>query len=363
MTQVGRKRMSFLISSLLILFSIAVLTMPLMPKSYAHFDHFSMYNGRGEAMRFFYVNEALEPDYARPGEPTRIRFSIQDKDGNDVSDVNAMIEVYSASSGERIQAYPWTKQESGDFEVPYVFPAIGSYQIVLSVADGPVNLNTIDAARTILSSSRDCDCERAIFNVSISESFGTVWSSTMLISVLAPLALVGTVLGMTFVRRMRTKGADSTSKLFVEECLRYAVMLSAIAGGMVHLAVYSMHASLRIEYSYFLLIAGGIQIAYGVLYIMITIAGQPLSTKENVQKSSQKSLIVNLFGLLGSCLLLGLYTYTVVFPPPLSPTDMPDKVDVGGMLAKFLEAFLVGGIICLIYLERKKIKSQLSQTT
>jgi hypothetical protein len=350
----------FLSSSLLLLFLLVPIAIP---KSYAHFDHFSIYNGGGDQVGAFNVYEALDPVYARPGETTRILFSIQDEEGNDVSDVITMIEVYSANSGKRIHAYPWIKQESGDFEVPYVFPEVGSYQIVLSVANGPANLNTVDAARTILSSNRDCDCDRSIFNVSIFEGFGTVWNSAMLVSVLGPLAVMGIVLGFSLRFKMRRTNGDSSAKS-IEEYLKYAVMLAAIAGGTIHLTVYSMHASLRLEYSLFLISAGGMQIAYGVLYMFATITGESLVAKgrEYAQRWYRKTLSVNLFGLVGSSILLGLYTYTVIFPPPLSPANTPDKVEFAGVLAKSLEAFLVIGILYLIRMDKRRKESQITHT-
>jgi hypothetical protein len=350
---------------LLLLFIPSALS--LIPKSYAHFDHFSLYNGGGDQIGSFYVYQALDPDYARPGEPTNIKFSIQDKEGNDITGVNTMIEVYSGSSGERIHVFPWTKQKSGDFEIPYVFPEIGSYQIVLSIANGPVYSSNVDEARTFLSSNRDCNCDRVIFNVSISEGFGTIWNSMMLVSLLVTLALLGIVLGITFRNRMKNKKEETangslSAKLSAKEYLKYAVMLVAIAGGIVHLMVYSMHASLRLEYSIFLISAGGMQVAYGVLYTFVTITtAEQLTTKnrEYAKRQYRRTLYVNIFGLVGSCVLLGLYTYSVIFPPPLSPTNVPDKVELAGVLAKSLEAFLVIGIVYLIRWEKSKIKSQI----
>jgi cadmium resistance protein CadD (predicted permease) len=359
-----------LLSLLALLFLLFVPSaLSLLPKSYAHFDHFSLYNGRGDQIGSFYVYEALDPDYARPGEPTSIMFSIQDKEGNDVANVNTMVEVYSGSSGERIQVYPWTKQKSGDFEIPYIFPEIGSYQIVLSIANGPVNSSDVNEARAFLSSNRDCNCNRAIFNVSISEGFGTIWNSMMLVSLLVTLALIGIVLGITFRNRMKKKNKEEaangtmSAKLSAKEYLKYTVMLVAIAGGIVHLMVYSMHASLRLEYSIFLISAGGMQVAYGVLYTFVTITNaEQLTTttknREHAKRQYRRTLSVNLFGLVGSCILLGLYTYSVIFPPPLSPTNVPDKLEFAGILAKSLEAFLVIGIVYLIRWEKSKIKNQ-----
>lgn len=92
-----------------------------------------------------------------------------------------MVEIYSATTGERLEAWPWTEQEIGDFQVFYNFPEVGSYQIVLSVAkDGnTVNPNSIDLPRATLSSITSCNCDRVIFNVSITENFGTIWNVMM----------------------------------------------------------------------------------------------------------------------------------------------------------------------------------------
>jgi hypothetical protein len=77
-------------------------------------------------------------------------FSVQDLDGRDTYNIDTMVEIYSATTGERLKVWPWTRQEIGDFQVFYNFPELGSYQIVLSVAnDGnnPANLNGIDQPR------------------------------------------------------------------------------------------------------------------------------------------------------------------------------------------------------------------------
>jgi len=67
---------------------------------------------------------------------------------------------------------------------------------------------------------------------------------------------------------------------------------------------------------------------------------------------------VNLFGLIGSAILLGLYTYSVTLPPPLSPNNVPEDVDVGGILDKALELALVVGIVYLLKTEKAKLRSQ-----
>ncbi len=85
----------------------------------------------------------------------------------------------------------------------------------------------------------------------------------------------------------------------------------------MHLAVYAEHASLRLEYSIFLLVAAVMQIAYGVAYTLLTLVGQ--GTNESPYQHYRKTVAVNLFGLIGTGVLLGLYAYAVILPPPLPP--------------------------------------------
>jgi len=73
----------------------------------------------------------------------------------------------------------------------------------------------------------------------------------------------------------------------------------------------------------------------------------------------RKTIIINLFGLLGTGVLIGLYTYSVIFPPPLSPSNEPEEIDLAGILDKSLEIFLFGGIIYLMKWEKKRSQDQL----
>ena len=70
----------------------------------------------------------------------------------------------------------------------------------------------------------------------------------------------------------------------------------------MHLAVYAEHASLRIEYSIFLLVAAGMQIVYGVVYTLLTLTGQGVN--ESAHQYHQKKVAVNLFGLVGTGILI-----------------------------------------------------------
>jgi hypothetical protein len=64
---------------------------------------------------------------------------------------------------------------------------------------------------------------------------------------------------------------------------------------------------------------------------------------------------LNLFGFIGTSVLIGLYTYSVIVAPPLSPDNKPENVDIAGILAKSVEIFLVIGIVYLILWEKRKI--------
>jgi hypothetical protein len=321
--------------------------------AYAHFEHFGHYNARGAGVGDYYVYLQLEPDYTAPGEPAAIMFSVQDGDGRDTYDIETMVEVYGAS-GERLQAYPWTRQDVGDFEIFYTFPSAGSYQVVLSLATGQVSSNSIDPARTTLAGRAGCECERLVFNVAVSRDFGTIYVSTIAGAVFVPLALFGGVLGLTY--RSRKKSGRFVSA--PGDTMRYIVTFAAIAGGLVHFAVYSGHASLRIEYSIFLIVAGGMQVTYGVLYTMLTLVGAS-DRQAAPRQHYRKTVATNLFGLVGTAVLIGLYIYAVTLPPPLSPTDRPEDVDVAGILAKSVEVFLVIGIAYLMRLEKKQLVAKL----
>jgi hypothetical protein len=356
-------------------------------KSYGHFEHFTHYNNRGDGVGKYYAYEQIEPEYTRPNEPAKIIFSIQDENSNDVRNVETLIEIYEAYTGDRIKVYPWTFRDVGDFSLYYQFPKSGNYQIVLSIAntadkdsissynDGIQSGNRVDPPRDTLSSTRNCNCDRAVFSISVSENFGNIYSSVMLAVVIGPIVVFGLVLGLTF--RTRRKNKSLYPNLTNKEALKWSVMLLAIAGGLVHIAIFSEHASLRLEYSIFLLAAGGIQIAYGVLYILVTLVGESIMTtttadiiKEKKQEEESvfiaaikayygKTMLVNLFGLIGTGVLIGLYTYAIVFPPPLSPNNEPEHIDFAGILAKSIELFLVIGIVYLMLWEKKRMQRQI----
>jgi hypothetical protein len=330
------------------------------PKSYAHFAHLAHYNNGGMGLGKYYINEQVDPEYTRPRQPTKISFSVQDTNGNDMYNIVAMVEIYFESTGERLNVYPWTKHDSGDFDLYYTFPQVGNYQIVISIAnDGSkVNLYGVDPPRITLGDNSNCNCARAIFNVNVSENFGNFFEGAVFAGVGGIIVVFGLVLGFTYKGRRKSGLYPNLTK---NEVIRYAVLLLAVAAGIVHLVVYSEHGSLRIEYSIFLLAAGASQIAYSVLYVLLTITEESIAGqgRESARAYYRKSVIVNLFGLIGSSVLLGLYAYSVILPPPLSPSNVPEDVDLSGILDKSLELSLVIGIIYLMRSEKRNLQSQL----
>lgn len=334
--------------------AIAALLAFSIPQAFAHLDHLPHYNGMQRGVQDYVIHQALEPEYAGPDQLTAMIFSIQDRNGNDTYNVETMIEIYS-STGERLKAFPWTNYDVGDFTLYYTFPEAGNYHLVVSVANGPVNSNTIDPPRNTLLGTADCNCERVISNLHISATFGDIFTYTVLGAIFVPLAGIGSVLWLSF-RKKRSAGQLSDRS----EIIKYAVMLSALGGGMVHFAVFSEHGSLRLEYPIFLIIAGGMQVSYGIMYIMLTLtsgAGMPPA------RYYRKTVTLNLFGMAGTAVLVGLYTYSVIFPPPLSPVDQPEAVSIEGILAKSVEVFLVGGILYLMRYEKKKLQEQIPSKT
>ena len=340
---------------------IFILVSNLIPNfvSFAHLSHTPHYNGGSnrDGIGKYYPYMALDPEYAAPDDPTQIIFSIQDFDGNDVYNIETMVEIYQENTGERVKGFPWTVRDIGDFDLYYVFPYPGSYEIVLSVAndDKMVNHNKLDAPRSILSSIADCNCQRVIFNVSISDSWGLVRNSLLVISILFPIIVLGLVLGMTYLKRR--KQACVTAPVPEKQTLKYIIMLLAIAGGLVHLAIFPEHGSLQIYYSVFLMAAAGAQVAYGILYILINFSIEAYSgnNRNLILSQYKKRVVLNLFGFIGTCVLIGLYAYSVVVAPPLSPDNKAESIDIAGIMAKSVEIFLVIGIIYLLAWEKKRI--------
>jgi hypothetical protein len=132
-------------------------------------------------------------------------------------------------------------------------------------------------------------------------------------------------------------------------------MLLAIAGGLVHLAIFPEHGSLQIYYSVFLIAAAGAQVAYGILYILMNFTTEACAGNNRILSQYKKRVALNLFGLIGTSVLIGLYAYSVVVAPPLSPDNKAESIDIAGIMAKSVEILLVIGIIYLLVWEKRRI--------
>ena len=327
----------------IIIFVCTLLIFPSVPNLYAHLEQSSS-GGVMEGNYFSYIG--FDPRNPAPNESTKIIFSIQDENGNDLYDLETKVEIYSDSMKKRIFYEPWREQSIGDFEIPFMFEKSGIYQIVLSISEVNNLKEHVVSPRSLPSSSSDCDCTRVMFNVSISENWNNIWTTLMVVIVVLPFSVFGYAMWNNY------KNKKSNQKLSRHETLRYVIMLLAFAGGLIHLSIYVDHAPLRVEYGMFLLLAAISQIGFGVL-LLSTVLFDPNKLQKELELSHRRNLSIYLFGLIGSGVLIGLYIYAVSFPPPLSTENHPGHIDIAGIVAKSLEAALIGIIVYVMNLERK----------
>jgi hypothetical protein len=330
-----------------------------------HFDHLAHNNAAGFGIsENYYVNEQTDPEFPKPNELSKIQFSVQDRNGHDVKNIIVMVEIYYSSGQQRIAVFPWTTLATGDFNVPFVFPKTGEYQIVISILNNGFNstqiINTVPPPRTILNDNTNCNCERGVLNASVTNNaFGSIFLITLYLAIFGAVSVLGVVLfWMYWSRRKNALFNDYTKYDFI----KYFVLLLALGASVVHLAIFPEHGALRLEYSIFLLSASGAQLAYGIIYILL-IYSEETTTDNRLKKTDKllvtkqyykKSLLLNLFGLVGSLILIILYLYSITFTPPLSPNGRPEDVDISGIIDKSLEVILVIGIIALMRYERRR---------
>lgn len=330
-----------------------------------HFDHLAHNNAAGFGIsENYYVNEQTDPEFPKPNELSKIQFSVQDRNGHDVKNIIVMVEIYYSSGQQRIAVFPWTTLTTGDFNIPFVFPKTGEYQIVISILNNGFNstqiINTVPPPRVILNDNTNCNCERGVLNASVTNNaFGSIFLITLYLAIFGAVAVLGAVLfWMYWSRRKNALFNDYTKYDFI----KYFVLLLALGASVVHLAIYPEHGALRLEYSIFLLSASGAQLAYGIIYILL-IYSDDNTTDNRLKKTDKllvtkqyykKSLLLNLFGLVGSLILIILYLYSITFTPPLSPNGRPEDVDLSGIIDKSLEVILVIGILALMRYERRR---------
>ena len=210
-----------------------------------------------------------------------------------------------------------------------------------------------------------------MFNISIANTFGTIQNSLFFICIISPLTLLGVILTKNYYKKYRAnnKKINHTSKENSknaksqdlgrgrEQIIKYTLTLLALAGGIVHLVVFPEHGSLHVYYSIFLLAAAGGQIAYGILYFLVMLSKPfyeiPIEQLQIIKTTYKHNMAVNLFGFIGTAVLVGLYIYVVVFPPPLSPTNQPEEIEIAGILSKSVEVALLIGIVFVMRLDNQ----------
>lgn len=365
-------------------YSIFMYNQTNIPTAQAHLEHLPHYNSGGSRYGFgdYMSFMALEPEYGTTDYPAQIIFSIQDFDNNDVYNVSTMVEIYESASGRRTHVFPWTPRDVGDFHLYYQFLKKGTYQIVLSIRDTNNNgeekssfsfpSSAIDPPRSILGDVSSCNCTRTIFNISIASTFGDIRNILYAVSIIFPISLLGTILTKNFFKKRReikriekrvsNEGGIENNIVSVtsKQNIKYCITLLALAGGLVHLIVFPEHGSLHVYYTIFLLSAAGAQVAYGILYFLIMLSKPfydiPDEQQQDIRSTYRNTIAVNLFGFIGTALLVGLYTYSVILPPPLSPTDKPEEIEIAGILAKSLEVALLVGIAFIIKWDKEAYK-------
>ncbi len=328
-----------------LLFIIVFIVLPL-PVTFAHLQHSS---SGGQIIGKYNVVIGLDPKNPIPKEQSKIIFSIQDLEGNDIQNIQTSIEIYEDSLKKQILFDSWIQRESGDFEIIYSFEKIGAYQIVLNISENKV-LESIDTQQSVFSGTESCDCTRVVFNVSISDYWFYLWNGIMVIAIVMVCTVFGISVAMNYSKRKK-ENKDVIPK---QEVLKYIVMFLAIAGGLIHMSIYIDHAQLQIEYAMFLLLASISQVGFGMLLLTVLISKSVLKNIKSDKSNSNKNTLIYLFGLIGSVILVSLYTYVVTVTLPLSTDTQPENIEISGIIAISLEISLIGIISYLLYQEHTK---------
>lgn len=84
-----------------------------------------------------------------------------------------------------------------------------------------------------------------------------------------------------------------------------------------------------------------------------------VSAANEIRSTYLNNMAVNWFGFFGTAVLVGLYTYVLLYPPPLSPTNQPEEIEIAGVLAKSLEVALV--IAFIIKWDRQKLHKMITK--
>jgi membrane protease YdiL (CAAX protease family) len=173
----------------------------------------------------------------------------------------------------------------------------------------------------------------------------------MIVAIILVCTVFGMAVAMNYLKNKTDKKQQTT-----REVLNYFVVFLAIAGGLIHMSIYIEHAPLRIEYAMFLLLAAISQVGFGVLFLTVLMFESSTEIIKSGKSNYKKNIMIYLFGLIGSVILVGLYTYVVTFSLPLSSYPDPEHIEISGIIAKSLEISLIVIISYLLYYEHMKKK-------
>ncbi len=305
-----------MLARLLLICILVVSIIPFIPISEAHLPHLTHYNGGSQLSGDYLIYLGTDPEYIRPGDQANLLISIQDTNGNDLHAVKAEVKILK--DDELVKDFPLFVYTTGDFKLAHTFSEAGTYQVEIDLY-GSKELPYSGGAAT----------HAAPFNVFVSQWYGQLFNSVITVAIIAPLAVLGLALGL---RKPLTKYKRTSDK---PALFQYIAVLAAIAAGTLHVILFPDHSSESLYYGIFFLVAGSSQLSYGVLYMMYR----------------RKSL--NYIGLFGTIGIIGLYIYSITFPPPFHPTPLPEQAEVIGFAVKAIESLMLISIIYVIINERK----------
>jgi hypothetical protein len=291
------------------------------PLADGHLPRLAHYNGGSQLSNGYLIMMATEPEYIKPGEQVQLMISIQDTFGKDLNAVKTMIKVFK--DDELIKEFPLAVHPTGDFREFYTFQEAGIYH---------VKIETFGAKE--LPYSEGPPAGSALFNIFVSQWAGQIFNGVITAAIIIPIAVLGTVLAA------RTRTMRRTGPLERDTVVQYIAVLCAITAGILHTFLFGDHSAETIFYGVFFIIAGFAQLSYGVLFMMF------------------KRKLLNYIGLAGTMGIIGLYVYSIILPPPLHSTPLPEHAEIIGISVKIIESVM---LIALIYtIRRDRMKVQVS---
>ena len=112
--------------------------------------------------------------------------------------------------------------------------------------------------------------------MSVSNNFGNIFNSAVFGGIISAIVVFGVVLVFTYRSRMKRRSTNGDLLSKFDEKRNHKIFGFSFSDfhPVLYLSGFSEHGGLRIEYSIFLLTAGATQIAYSMLYTLLTITDQ-----------------------------------------------------------------------------------------